>query len=189
MSDFVNSVIAQAIREKINLLEDQNIQRKHDIKTAETSMEENAEKLQRIVEDIEALRRYYIDVRERITFNVDQNKNAEWVISENKRAIAELKAELSKHTKPAPAPAPAPAKTRSGNLTVDTEKIIRKQFAPLLTLEGKRLDEYVVEIRTQGYDYHDTAISTALGKKSYWLATLVQNAKQAGYRVPRNKKF
>lgn len=183
MSDFVNNVVAQAINEKIISLEAENANHKGSILNNKITLEENEEKLKRILEDMEALNRYYKDVNDNIAFIKNLNKNLNWSVNENDFVVNELKSELINRTKP------VPAKTRSGNLTMDTEKIIRKQFAPLLTLEGKRLDEYVVEIRTQGYDYHDTAISTALGKKSYWLGTLVQNAKQAGYRVPRNKKF
>lgn len=189
MSDFVNSVIAQAIREKINLLEDQNLQRKTQIQLANMAMEENAEKLQRIVEDIEALRRYYVDVRERIDFDVEQNKNAEWDISENNKAIAELKAELAPaktepeiEVKTEPNPTRKP-KTQFGELTPQQMNDTFDKYEILLKLRGTQRFEYIQFLRSKGYPESDTNISLSLGKCVGWLGNLVGQAKRRGMNI------
>lgn len=185
MSDFINNVITQAILEKIDFLEDQNLQRKTQIQLANMAMEENAEKIERIVEDIKALRRYYVDVNEKIAFDVDQNKNAEWVISENNKAIAELKAELAPaKTEPKTEPNPTrKPRTQFGELTPQQMNDTFDKYEILLKLRGTQRFEYIQFLRSKGYPESDTNISLSLGKCAGWLGNLIGQAKRRGMDI------
>lgn len=96
MSEFVDNVINQAIKAKIEELEEDKKTRKENLEYGIIYLKDCERKLLSNREDIEARLRYEEDMLESISFTKRNNINQNWVIKEIDNSIAELENSIPK---------------------------------------------------------------------------------------------